>query len=128
MDAPWKAFAPVDKSREYLALLSYLPLKSYLKIPLFFRFTMQIQRQLKESPGAIGYSMRAKLLSREFWTLSLWDDTRSLMSFVAKVPHGEIVKALSGHMGSTKFAQWRILGSGIPPSWDEATQRMSQES
>jgi hypothetical protein len=127
-DTPWKAYAPVDKRREYLALLSYLPLQSYLKVPLLFRFTMQIQRQLKASPGAIGYSMRAKLLSREFWTLSVWEDGRSLMDFVAKVPHGEIMKALAGHMGATKFTQWKILGSAIPPHWDEATRRMSQES
>ncbi len=128
MDIPWKSLAPVDQGREYLALLSYLPLQKYRKLPAFARFTFQITRQLRETPGAIGYSMRAKLLSREFWTLSVWEDTRSLMNFVAKVPHGEVMKALSSHMGPTKFTQWKILGSAIPPNWDEATRRMSQES
>jgi hypothetical protein len=128
MDMPWKSLAPVDKGREYVALLSYLPLQKYRKLPAFTRFTLQIMRQLKKSPGAIGYAMRAKLLSREFWTLSVWEDTRSLMNFVAKVPHGEVMKALSGHMGPTKFSQWKILGSAIPPGLDEATRRMSQES
>ncbi len=128
MDLPWRSIAAVDKGREYLALLSYLPLNKYRKIPRFFQFSFQVHRQLLESPGAMGYSMRAKLLSRQFWTLSVWEDGRSLMNFVAKVPHGEVMKALSAHMGPTKFSQWKILGSAIPPKWDEATRRMSQES
>ena len=128
MDSPWKSLAPVEQGREYLALLSYLPLNKYRKIPLFLQFTFQIQRQLRESSGAIGYSMRAKPLSREFWTLSVWEDARSLMDFVAKVPHGEVMKALSAHMGPTKFTQWKILGTGIPPKWDDAARRGSQES
>jgi hypothetical protein len=121
MDSPWKALAAVDKNREYLALLSYLPLSRYSKIPLFFR-------QLRRTPGAVGYSLRAKPLSRKFWTLSVWEDDRALMDFVAKVPHGEVMKTLAPYMGATKFTRWKILGSAIPPNWDEATRRLSQES
>ena len=128
MDTPWKTLAANEKEREYLALLSYLPLKTYGKIPLFFRFTFQIQRQLRESPGAIGYSMRAKPLSRKFWTLSVWEDEQALMDFVAKVPHGEVMKALAPHMGPTSFTKWKIPGSAIPLDWTDAVRRGSQES
>jgi hypothetical protein len=128
MDSPWKALAAVDKNREYLALLSYLPLSRYSKIPLFFRLTFQIRGQLRRTPGAVGYSLRAKPLSRKFWTLSVWGDDRALMDFVAKVPHGEVMKTLAPYMGATKFTRWKILGSAIPPNWDEATRRLSQES
>jgi hypothetical protein len=127
MKMPWKALAPVDDVREYVALLSYLPLKRYRNIPLFFRLTFQIQRQLAESRGAIGYALRAKLMSREFWTLSVWEDAPSVMDFVKKVPHGQAMKELSPHMGPTKFTRWKILGSALPPKWEEADQR-SQES
>src|SRR5271168_2408728 len=91
---PWKTLVPVEVGREYVALLSYLPLRSYLKIPLFARFSYAVHRQMLASPGAVGYSMRAKLLNRQFWTLSVWESDRGLMEFVAKVPHGEIMKAL----------------------------------
>jgi hypothetical protein len=128
MDTPWKALALADPSREYLALLSYLPLRSYSKIPRFFQFTFQIQRQLSTCPGAIGYSMRAKLLSRQFWTFSVWQSERALMDFVTKVPHGDVMKALAGHMAPTKFTQWKIPGSAIPPKWDEAARRELQET
>jgi hypothetical protein len=128
MDLPWKALAPADKSREYIALLSYLPLRAYRKVPLFFRFTLQINRQLRATPGAIGYAMRAKVFSRQFWTLSVWESDRALMDFVAKVPHGEVMKELAPHMGAASFTRWKLLGSGVPPRWDDAVRRSVQES
>ena len=73
MDIPWKSLAAVEKDREYLALLSYLPLNRYSKIFAFMRFSGQINKQLRATPGAIGYSMRAKLFTRRFWTLSVWE-------------------------------------------------------
>jgi hypothetical protein len=127
MDMPWKSLTPTDNSREYFALLSYLPLKSYRKIPMFFRFSFQIQAQLAKTSGVIGYGMRAKLLSRQFWTLSVWESQNDLMNFVKKVPHGEAMKAMIPHMGLTKFTQWKVSGAAVPPKWAEALGR-SQES
>ena len=126
MDLPWITFARVDAHREYLALLSYLPLNKYRAIPGFFRFLFQIQKQLRATPGVIGYSLRAKILSRNFWTLSAWEDQKTLMEFVATIPHGEAMKAMTPHMGSTKFTQWKVAGSSMPLSWDEAMQRLQQ--
>jgi hypothetical protein len=125
MDIPWKTLAPVEKDREYLALLSYLPLNRYSKIPLFMRFSMEINKQLRATPGAIGSSMRAKLFTRQFWTLSVWESSAALMDFVAKVPHSESIKAMAPFMGKTRFAQWKVSGAAVPLRWDEAIRRMS---
>ena len=128
MDARWKVLAPVDAGREYVALLSYLPMRSYLKVPLFFRFTYGIYGQLLANSGAVGFSLRAKVLSRQFWTLSVWGSDRGLMEFVANVPHGKIMKALAPHMGATAFTRWKIRGSQIPPRWDDAMRRSEKGS
>ena len=128
MDARWKVLAPVDAGREYVALLSYLPMRSYLKVPLFFRFTYGIYGQLLANSGAVGFSLRAKVLSRQFWTLSVWESDRALMEFVANVPHGKIMKALAPHMGATAFTRWKIRGSQIPPRWDDAMRRSEKGS
>lgn len=125
MDTPWKMLVPSVKDREYLALLSYLPLNRYSKIPLFMCYSMGIMRQIAGSPGAIGYSMRAKLFSRRFWTLSVWEDSAALMEFVSKVPHSKSMKAIAPFMGQTKFTQWKVVGSALPLRWDEAIRRMS---
>jgi hypothetical protein len=125
MDTPWKSLVPPEEDHEYLALLSYLPLNRYTKIPLFMRYSMEIMKQIARSPGAIGYSMRAKLFSRRFWTLSVWENSAALMEFVSKVPHSESMKAMAPFMGKTKFTQWRVVGSALPLRWDEAIRRMS---
>ncbi len=125
---PWKTIAQVERSREYLALLSYLPLKKYQMIPRFLQFSFQIQRQLNNSPGAVGYSLRAKPLSRNFWTLSAWENERALQDFVRKVPHLDAMRSLIPHMGPTKFTQWKVPGSALPLSWDDAMRRSSQET
>lgn len=125
MDIPWKSLAAAEKDREYLALLSYLPLNRYSKIFAFMRFSGQINKQLRATPGAIGYSMRAKLFTRRFWTLSVWESSAALMDFVAKVPHSESMKAMAPFMGKTKFAQWKVSGAAVPLRWDEAIRRIS---
>ena len=127
MDSPWIMFGPPDKNREYFALLSSLPLNKYRAIPGFLRFSSQIQKQLRATPGVIGYSLRAKLLSRNFWTLSAWADEKALADFVAKIPHERAMQAMTPHMGPTKFTKWRVLGSALPLQWEEAMQRSKKE-
>jgi len=128
MDTRWKTLGPVDANHEYVVLLSYLPLRTYSKIPAFFRYTTQIHRQMRNTVGTIGYSLRAKVLSRRFWTLSVWENGRALMDFVSNRPHGDVIKELRAHMGKTRFTQWKALGSELPPSWDDAMRRELKES
>jgi hypothetical protein len=126
MDSPWRTLAPADKNREYIALLSYLPLKKYRVIPRFIRFSFQIQKQLRATPGVIGYSLRAKVISRNFWTLSVWENEKALMEFVAKAPHGEAMKAMIPQMGPSITTRWKVNGSALPVSWEEAMKRSQQ--
>lgn len=112
--------------REYLALISYLPLRHFRAIPKFFRFSLQTQRQLKTAPGLIGYSMDAKPFARKFWTLSVWENQQFLNDFVRQMPHGRIMIALAPHMGRTQFAQWRVTHQQIPLDWPSAKARLSE--
>ena len=124
--SPWKVLATTEKNREYIALLSYLPLNKYRAIPRFIGFSTQIQKQFQSTPGVIGYAMRAQVLSRDFWTLSVWEDEAALMDFVSKIPHGEVMKALAHDMGRTKITRWKVAGSALPLRWDEVVQRSHQ--
>jgi hypothetical protein len=127
MDSPWIKFAAPEMDREYFALLSYLPLNKYRAILRFLILSLQIQKQLRTTPGIIGYSLRAKLLSRNFWTLSAWADEKSLMEFVVKIPHGQTMKAMMPYMGRTKFTKWKVPGSALPLRWKEAMERSQKE-
>jgi len=128
MDMPWKKIAPTNANEEYLILLTYLPLKKHRTVPRFFWSTFAIQKQLAGSAGIIGYALRAKPLQKDFWTMSAWLDEKSLMEFVLHIPHSQVMKALTPHMGPTKFTRWKVAASDIPLRWDVAMQRAIHEA
>ena len=128
MDMPWKKIALVHPDGEYLALLTYLPLKKHRTIPRFLWSTFAIQKQLTGSAGILGYALRAKPLEKNFWTVSAWLDEKSLMDFVLRIPHSQVMKALAPDMGSTEFIRWRVAGSDVPLRWQAAMERAKQEA
>lgn len=121
---PWKSFAAPRDDKEYVALLSFLPLKRYRKIPKFAGLTMETMSQLTKSHGLIGYSLGAELLRKRFWTLSAWEDQQALMDFVEQIPHSRIMQELAPHMGKTQFARWTVRASEIPIPWARALEHL----
>lgn len=124
LPTPWKSFAAPRADKEYVALLSFLPLKRYGKIPKFARLTMETMSQLAKSRGLIGYSLGAELLRKRFWTLSVWEDHQALRDFVEQIPHSRIMQDLAPHMGKTEFAQWTVRAAEIPIPWPTARQHL----
>ena len=86
-------------------------------------YSTRIQRQLRTSSGLIGYSLRARLASKRFWTLSAWEDAATLQAFVAARPHVAVMKAMAPYMGVTRFVRWNVKGSELPLRWDVALSR-----
>jgi hypothetical protein len=123
---PWKSFAAPESDREYTALLSYLPLSKWRANSKFMRYTLQIRRQLADSEGLIGYSLDANVPSREFWTLSVWEDEDSLRRFVQRTPHSRVMMDLLPDIGQTRFFPFKMDGSSIPPDWEDAKRRMRE--
>jgi heme-degrading monooxygenase HmoA len=119
----WKPFPRSAADRQCLALLSYLPLKTYRVIPAFIRYSRETQRQLETAQGLIGYSLQAQILARKFWTLSAWEDEAALMSFVHHPPHSEIMDALAPQMGRTAFVRWTVGSAQLPLNWRDAMKR-----
>ena len=120
---PWQSVRPADPDREYLVLLTHLPLRAFWMIPRFLAYAQQIQRQLKSSRGLIGYSLLARPLQKKFWTLSAWEDEGALMGFVQHPPHVQTMSALAPQMGRPRFDRWHAKGGDIPPTWPDALQR-----
>jgi quinol monooxygenase YgiN len=123
--SPWRTFGSPEPERDYIALLSYLPLKSYWRIPHFLFYTAQVVKQLASAQGMLGYSVLARPLSKRFWTLSAWKDDGALRAFVQHPPHLRIMTALTPHVDETKFVQWTVKGSEMPLLWDDALRRFS---
>jgi hypothetical protein len=117
---PWRNLAPVDPTRDYLIMASRLPLLSHLTIPRFVRLTVVVARQLERSQGLVGYTLLAQPIAKTFWTLSAWQDQRSLTSFASTMPHLQVVRDLRPHMGPTTFTRWSVRGAAVPVPWPDA--------
>src|SRR3989442_7980945 len=101
VDTPWRSLLPPDRGREYLALLSYLPLTGFRKMLTLQRQSGKVRSQLASTPGLIGYSFRAKLMSHRFCTVSIWEYERALIAFVGSRPHRTTITILQPDMGET---------------------------
>ena len=124
---PWVTLRQPEPGREYLALLTELPLK-FSGLPKFFASVGPINEQLKQTSGLMGYSMLARPLEMKFWTLSVWESDSSLTWFVRERPHSEVMTALRGKMGPTRFIRWKMMASQYPPSWKDALHRSGKET
>ena len=126
-DLPWRARRPADPDTDYVALLTYLPLRRFRTLPAFTRFILAVQGQLAGAGGLVGYSLRARPFSRRFWTLSVWDDEAALRQFVVAKPHRDIMQSLRGKMGETSFTRWRVRGSDLPLPWEDAMEHGTRD-
>ena len=68
--SPWRTLGSPDPGGDVVALLSYLPLKSYWRVLPFFLYTAQVMKQLASAHGVLGYSFLARPLREQFWALS----------------------------------------------------------
>ena len=126
---PWKSFGEPQPEREYLALLTFLPLRRLSKLPRFFAYIRKIRYQLDAGPdGLIGYSLLAKPLRSNYWTLSVWDDVAALGRFIQEAPHRDAMRELPQVMTGFRTTRWTLPGSAVPPVWSEALAREEARS
>ena len=122
-ETPWRTFRAPNPNGDFVALLSYLPLKSYWGVFRMPFYAAQVVKQLATADGLVGYSLRARPLSKRFWTLSAWESENALRTFVQNQPHLRVMTALAPHMDKTNFVRWKVKGSDLPLLWDDALRR-----
>jgi hypothetical protein len=126
---PWKAFGEPSPEREYLVVLTFLPLRRLSKLPLFLASVQKIRRQLNAVPeGLIGYSLLAKPLRSNYWTLSAWEDDDALGRFIEASPHREVMQELPNVLSGFRVTRWTSPGTAVPPAWSDALARGETQS
>lgn len=123
LKAPWKQLAKPDANKEYLALVTYLPVKHYRTVPSVAKYSHLVGAQLAQTPGLIGYSMASKPWSKQFWTVSVWEGEAALTVFTVRGAHKDTVSGLRKDMEATKFVRWKVLGADLPITWEVALEK-----
>lgn len=120
---PW--IKKTHQSQEYFhCLASVLPLKHYRDIPRFLFWTIRIFWQLKTAKGLVGFSLKAELTKKRFWTLSAWESQEDMMNFVRNGFHGAMLPDMRGRLGQSKFQEWEAKTEDLPLTWKLARQRL----
>jgi quinol monooxygenase YgiN len=120
---PWTTLVQPGAEREYLVVLTYLPLTRLSRLPAFLRYVRSIRGQLAGTEGLIGYSPLARPLRSRYWTLSVWRDQAALDEFVRRPPHRDAMAELPLALQGFRTTVWSSPGSAVPPSWDDALAR-----
>jgi heme-degrading monooxygenase HmoA len=124
-DLPWTARAEMEPGAEYVVMASHLPLKRIINTVRFFRAVLAVRKQLATADGLIGYTLRARPLARDYWTLSVWKDDTALRQFMRSRPHVQIMSSLQPVMAPTKFVTWTISAADGRPDMASALQHLA---
>jgi len=128
-ETPWISPYKIEPEADtdYLTVITYIPLTSYLKFPTFFKHAGLIQEQLHKSNGLIGFKIRADILTKNTYTISVWQDIKSYRDFVNSGNHKEIMDQEPEYLGENrKFVTVFIKGSEFPPSWQWALSKLKE--
>jgi heme-degrading monooxygenase HmoA len=126
---PWTSLSRPDPNRNYVAAVTYLPIKTLWGLPYFLYYTRRVQSQLKSARGLMGYSLLAHMVAQRFWTLSVWQDEVALTEFVHKHPHNEAMSVLRRYMGGTAIVRWplRYCQAGRKPCTVQTARKLYKD-
>jgi heme-degrading monooxygenase HmoA len=124
MDFAWQSFVEPDPGSELQGVVGYLHPSRYRTVPRVLWHTREIEAQLAESGGLVGYALRANLARKEFWAVAAWESDESLQNFVESNPHAEIRMALKREMEESWFQRFDVSGEEVPLNIDEALKRV----
>jgi quinol monooxygenase YgiN len=114
----------MQPGRQYLVMASHLPLHRLSSTVRFFRAVSAVRKQLATARGLVDYTLRAKPLSRRYWTLSVWEDEAALQEFLRQRPHADVMSSLRPLMDPTTFVRWTITLADGRPTWPQAMDRL----
>jgi heme-degrading monooxygenase HmoA len=131
---PWTPVEAPPPGSDAVVLGSMLQLRSYRHFLSFLRAAMQVRRQVRTSPGAVGVSLIAQPTRKTFWTLSAWTDQDALDAFVRTAPHADVRQRFHDRLARHAFATWSLRASELPKphsnakeTWRDARRRLDAE-
>jgi heme-degrading monooxygenase HmoA len=92
----------------------------------FWDFVFSIEKQLPNTKGALGHSIRKKLFSDEGWTMSIWRDEESLSAFVNSGLHKRAVDEAGSAIKTVRYARVKLPKSQTPISWEAAEELLDK--
>ena len=123
---PWTFRAAPDPNREYIVAVTtglQADWRNLRRLLAFPGYTLRILQELKETPGCVGFALRASFWPVQGATISVWEEMETLRRFYTENAHGEALRVLRSEQksrGQFQYVQWKCRGEALPHTWDEA--------
>ena len=121
---PWRASTRIDPEATYTVTITRLPLARHIRIPAVMRQTVRIVRALVRADGLVGYSLKADLVRKTFWTVSAWESDAALRAFASSDVHRTAMRRVGPHMAEPQIETLSVSGRELPLSWADIRGRL----
>ena len=128
LSLPWHNVLDVERDQTYVALLGLVRLQSITILPAFVRSAFKIERQLRRTPGVVGYRTAVAPHLLDFYHLSAWIDAEAIQTFVVTSPHQTSMRELDSRLGQTIFRYWNVDGASLPLRLHDELHRITTSS
>jgi hypothetical protein len=108
-------------------MASRFELKRLRHVPRFLLDSVRIRRQVLRANGALGVSLIAHPLRRQFLTLSAWSDRTAVNELVRTEPHRSAMQRHRWAMTEATFTFWEVDHADLPIDWDDARRRLDAD-
>ena len=118
----------VDKNPQaesFLAAATFIPIRTGGGVFKSAKLSNQVEKQLKQTPGIIAYSLAVNPLRKQFWTYSLWADLDAMATFSKAEPHASGVNLFESVAGEgAAFVEWKTPDARL--RWDDAFEHLKE--
>ena len=122
---PWLPLTPsAERGTTAVVLASRFRVRRLHSVPRFLLDSLLIHRQTRATDGALGVSLVAHPLRREFLTLSAWRDRASLDAMVRTEPHRSAMRRHRPAMQEATVTGWEAPAEALPITWADARQHL----
>jgi hypothetical protein len=122
---PWITVSEAPATSEVVVMASRFRVRGFRHVLPFFLDAMRVHAQMRTAEGALGVSLVAHPLRREFATLSAWRDRAALDAAVRAEPHLSVMRRRRGVMAHSTFRFWHVDGADLPLTWEDADRRLA---
>ncbi|GAA1308678.1 DUF3291 domain-containing protein [Pseudonocardia xinjiangensis] len=122
---PWSTVREPAPNAEVVVMASRFRVRGFRHVLPFLIDSVRVHTQVLRSEGALGVSLVAHPLRREFRTLSAWENRAALDAMVRSEPHRSVMRRYRGAMADVGFTFWTVPAAALPPTWEEADERLS---
>jgi hypothetical protein len=122
---PWTTVTAPAEASEVVVMASRFRVRGFRHVLPFFLDALRVHAQMRKAEGAVGLSLVAHPLRREFATLSAWRDRASLDAAVRAEPHRSVMARQRAAMADSAFRFWTVPANQLPLDWADARRRLA---